>query len=108
MYKYCFCETELLSLHTEKKIVVFYLKNMENRTELEKKWYELHIEIVNKLIAFCKENNLKDVTDINLGIDGVKFSVESGEWTAATDSFLTAMEINRMGDVEPKMILRSC
>jgi len=38
----------------------------------------------------------------------VKFSVESGEWTAATDSFLTAMEINRMGDVEPKMILRSC
>lgn len=107
MYKYCFCETELLSLHTKKKIVVFYLKNMENRTELEKKWYELHIEIVNKLIAFCKENNLKDVTDINLGIDGVKFSVESGEWTAATDSFLTAMEINRMGDEEPKMILRS-
>lgn len=107
MYKYCFCETELLSLHTEKKIVVFYLKNMENRTELEKKWYELHIEIVNKLIAFCKENNLNDITDIELGIDGVNFSINCGEWTAATDSYLTAIQHDKMRGEEPKVILNS-
>lgn len=60
--------------------------------DLEKKWYDLHIELVNKVISFCKENNLKDITDVSLNIDCVDGSVGQGEWTAATDSSFIAMK----------------
>lgn len=75
--------------------------------DLEKKWYDLHIELVNKIVSFCKENDLKDVTDVSLNIDCVDYSVEQGEWTAATDSSFIAVKRNRVHGDEYEAILRS-
>ena len=53
--------------------------------EITKKFRDLHIEIVNKIISFCKENNI-DIDEIHLNADGVSDSIEYGEWQACTDS----------------------
>ena len=75
--------------------------------DLEKKWYDLHIELVNKVISFCKENNLKDITDVSLNIDCVDGSVGQGEWTAATDSSFIAVKRDRVHGDKWEAILRS-
>ena len=53
--------------------------------EITKKFRDLHTEIVNKIISFCKENNI-DIDEIHLNADGVSGSIEYGEWQACTDS----------------------
>lgn len=57
---------------------------MEN-TELNEKFRELHNELVNRVINFCKENNI-DATDFALGADGLDDSIPYGYWTPGTDS----------------------
>ena len=53
--------------------------------ELKKKFYNLHVEIVNKVISFCKENNIQ-IDEFNIYADGVRDSIEYGEWCSSTDS----------------------
>lgn len=58
---------------------------MEEDTILHKKFSELHVELVNKIILFCKENNVK--CDIfRLSGDCLMPSIEFGSWHPATDS----------------------
>lgn len=53
--------------------------------DLKKKFYNLHVEIVNKVIGFCKENNIQ-IDEFNIYADGVRDSISFGEWTSVTDS----------------------
>ena len=75
---------------------------MTEKTELEKKWQDLHTDIVNKIIRFLKENGVNNVTDVYLSIDTVDFSIQYGEWTPMTDSSFEAVD-----NVEDKRVLLS-
>ena len=57
--------------------------------ELNEKFKELHREIVDRIVLFCKENGV-EFDNVYLTADGVRFSVQYGEWTAATDSSFSA------------------
>lgn len=50
---------------------------------------ELHHLIVQTAINFCKEKNFNDVEEIHFGVDCLKNSIEFGEWTPCTDSYLS-------------------
>lgn len=56
--------------------------------ELDDKFSKLHEELVNKVIAWCKENNVR-CDDFHLGIDGMLASIDYGSWTPGTDSSCT-------------------
>lgn len=52
---------------------------------LTNKFRQLHYDIVNQIIRFCKENNI-DVDEFHLNADSLNDSIKSGEWKACTDS----------------------
>ena len=51
---------------------------------------DLQKELMNTAIRFCKERNLTDIDILSFSVDGIQDSVEYGEWTASTDSYLVA------------------
>lgn len=53
--------------------------------DLKKKFYNLHVEIIDKVISFCKENNI-EVDEFNIHADSVRESIPFGKWTSVTDS----------------------
>lgn len=53
--------------------------------EITKKFRNLHTELVNKVISFCKENNII-VDDFHLNADGLAESILYGSWQSCTDS----------------------
>lgn len=53
--------------------------------ELKRKFFDLHVEIVDKIISFCKDNNVM-IDEIHFNADGVRDSIPSGKWTSCTDS----------------------
>lgn len=55
---------------------------------ITQKFRNLHHQIVNDIIQFCKENNL-EIDDFHLSADGVAGSIPYGKWEACTDSALT-------------------
>lgn len=56
-------------------------------TELHMAFRELHTNIVNEVIRFCKEHNL-EVDEFVVSADGVRASRDYGEWIFATDSHM--------------------
>lgn len=50
---------------------------------------ELHHLIVQTAINFCKQKNINLVEEIHFGVDYLKNSIEYGEWTPCTDSYLS-------------------
>ena len=65
--------------------------------ELDKEFSKLHKKIVNEVIACCKEHNL-EIDEFHLNADGVRWSIQFGKWTPATDS---SFSINRDGEEKP-------
>ena len=63
---------------------IYPLQKSQDR-DLKKKFDNLHVEIVNKVIDFCKENNIQ-IDEFNIYADGVRESIPFGKWTPATDS----------------------
>ena len=55
---------------------------------LTRKFRELHKELVNKIISFCKENNIS-IDEFHLNADELAGSIEFGSWQSCTDSCLT-------------------
>ena len=53
--------------------------------EVTKKFRELHNELVNKVISFCKENNII-VDELHLNADCLEDSIKEGSWQSCTDS----------------------
>ena len=52
---------------------------------ITRKFRELHTELVNKIISFCKENNIS-IDEFHLNADGVNGSIPYREWQSCTDS----------------------
>lgn len=63
---------------------IYPLQKSQDR-DLKKKFDNLHVEIVNKVIDFCKENNIQ-IDEFNIYADGVRESIPFGKWTSVTDS----------------------
>lgn len=65
------------------------------RKEFDDKCSDLHEILMRTCIDYCKKNNLIIVDDIYFIADGLKESIEYGEWTPCTDSSLTLTDIKR-------------
>ena len=63
--------------------------------ELHKAFSELHKQIVDSVIQFCKKHNL-EVDAFDISADGLLGSREYGEWTCSTDSSMS-MYIRKKG-----------
>mgnify|MGYP003301551061 CR=1 FL=1 len=50
---------------------------------------ELHHTIVQTIIDYCKNKNIKDVEEVHFGVDCLQNSIDFGEWTPCTDSSLS-------------------
>ena len=55
--------------------------------EIDKKFRKLHNKLVNKIITFCKNNDI-EIDEFSLSADGVRESIKYGEWCPSTDSCL--------------------
>ena len=68
----------------------FIFQEETNRDpELHKAFAQLHTDIVDMVIRFCKEHNLTEVDSFIVGADGLKYSREAGKWTCSTDSSMS-------------------
>ena len=56
-------------------------------SELNKKFRELHKNVVDIIIHFCKENNIT-INEFHLNADGLEESIKLGSWESCTDSCL--------------------
>ena len=61
------------------------------KDEIKKEFDKLHIELVNKVISFCKKHNIK-ADEFHLSADCLEPSIEKGEWCPYTDSAFTLLE----------------
>ena len=95
---------------SEKGDKEFYGQKCQDRTITEK-FRKLHTKLVNEVISFCKENNVI-VDTFNISTDGLRESINYGEWCPCTDScfrldedisFERGKDIYEMTDKEYKM-----
>ena len=70
---------------------------------LTRKFRELHKELVNKIISFCKENNIS-IDEFHLNADGVDGSIPYGKWQPCTDSSFSMIKFT---DLEKENFLFS-
>lgn len=63
--------------------------------ELHKAFGELHTNIVNMVIQFCKEHNLTNVDEFHVSADGIMGSIKFGEWCPCTDSSMSIVETKK-------------
>ena len=66
---------------------------MEDK-ELQKKFTELHHQLVNMVCRFAKENALTNVENMALNADGLTDSITDGKWHPSTDSELVLFDKN--------------
>ena len=85
----------------DKKNAKYPLQKCQDET-VKHKFDELHVELVDHIVKFCKENDIM-VDNFSLTGDGLKDSIKFGEWTPFTDSCL-CLGIERDG----KPFLMSC
>lgn len=69
-------------IDTEKQVMLCFTRYSKAQVSL----HCLHKEIVDKVIRFCKKNELYDVDEFSITADGLKLSIDSGFWTSYTDS----------------------
>ena len=73
----------------------FIFSEETNRdTELHKAFSELHKQIVNSVIQFCKKHNL-EVDAFDISADGLLGSRDFGSWQCCTDSSMSMYVIKR-------------
>jgi len=61
--------------------------------ELHDAFSDLHEQIVNLVINFCKEHNLTDIDEFHVGADGIKGSIPYGVWCSCTDSSMSIIKL---------------
>ncbi|MDE5888825.1 MAG: hypothetical protein K2H20_02270 [Bacilli bacterium] len=76
------------------------------KTEIKKKWDDLHVKLVNEVITFCKENKL-EASEFHLSADCLEPSIEKGEWCPYTDSCFSLLKRDINDDYKLKDILTS-
>ena len=63
----------------------YYGQVIQNK-ETNDAFRELHRRLVNEVIAFCKEHDIKNAFEFWLHADGLEDSIEAGSWQPCTDS----------------------
>ncbi len=61
--------------------------------ELHDAFSDLHEQIVNLVVKFCKDHNLTDVDEFHIGADGIKGSIPYGIWCPCTDSSMSIIKL---------------
>lgn len=56
---------------------------------------ELQNRIVQLCIDFIQERNLTDIDEVCFGVDGLKDSVQYGEWCSGTDSSISLLGLQQ-------------
>lgn len=74
----------------KQKVVICF----SHYSPIHKKFSELHVELVNRILLFCKENNLR-IEHFNLSGDGCGESIKYGSWTPFTDSSFALFDKNK-------------
>lgn len=62
----------------------------QNPITTEDDLYELQDKLVELVISFCKERNLRDIETLHFSVDGLQESLDYDAWTPSTDSCLSA------------------
>jgi hypothetical protein len=65
------------------------IEKYENPQTTDKLAYELHNKLVQTIIDFMNEHDIKDIDEISFGADSLQISKAYHKWTPATDSSLT-------------------
>ena len=66
-----------------------YLEKKDSKNVLIAK---LQDRLIQCCIDFINENNLGDLERVDFNVDGLQISSEFGEWSPATDSFISGSE----------------
>ena len=61
--------------------------------ELHKAFSELHHKLVNMVIQFCEEHELKDVDEVYFRADGLSGSYGYHSWQCPTDSSMSLIKL---------------
>lgn len=65
--------------------------------QLTKEFRELHVELVDRVIEFCKDHKIT-IDEFSLFADGLRGSIEEGSWKPCTDS---SMSLHVESESEP-------
>lgn len=71
---------------------------VKDNAKIQEKIYDLHNDIVNEIIMFCKDNDILPQM-VSFNIDMLAPSIEAGMWTAATDSSLIFCADNNFDNI---------
>jgi hypothetical protein len=74
--------------------------------ETTKKFREFHIELVDRVIRWCNENNVQ-IDDFYLHADGVRESIPYASWQPCTDSGLEMYRREELDKEDPEPYLFS-
>ena len=70
---------------------------------------KLQDRLVQCCIDFINENNLGDLERVDFNVDGLQISSEFGEWSPATDSFISGSEfVEENGYLVMKDFVKNC
>ena len=70
---------------------------------------KLQDRLVQCCIDFINENNLGDLERVDFNVDGLQISSEFGEWSPATDSFISGSEfVEENGYLVMKDFVKYC
>ena len=70
---------------------------------------KLQDRLVKCCIDFINENNLGDLERVDFNVDGLQISSELGEWSPATDSFISGSEfVEENGYLVMKDFVKNC
>ena len=70
---------------------------------------KLQDRLVQCCIDFINENNLGDLERVDFTADGLQISLEFGEWSPATDSFISGSEfVEENGYLVMKDFVKNC
>ena len=75
---------KLMKENMEDSVIKYPMQICQDE-EITNKFRSLHLELVNKIISFCKENNII-VDEFHLNADSLEDSIKHGSWESCTDS----------------------
>lgn len=52
-------------------------------------WRKLHDHLVQEVIDFCREHDIKNVDEVHFHADGLQESIQKGRWEPWTDSSMS-------------------
>ena len=112
-------------IELKKKTLIERKETLKNeRKEYNKRYFEkkesknkttdvliakLQDRLVQCCIDFINENNLGDLERVDFNVDGLQISSEFGEWSPATDSFISGSEfVEENGYLVMKDFVKYC